>query len=179
VASLTTVLHSDGDEAYEWPQLYQQDLDFTTTYHLLGIGTTIIDFHIQDRLLCHMGHLCVPKRECAKMIWEAHYSQVAGHFGVEKIVVILQKHFYWAKLRQDVSKYIRSFTACSISKPAIKKKGLCVRKTGPWSNKIKQTQKQNKEYTQYNRDTDLCGSPSVGYVHQRNFQVLPLLLSNI
>jgi hypothetical protein len=53
------------------------------------------------------------------------------------------------------------------------------RKTGPWSNKIKQMQKQNTEDTQYNRDTDLRGSPSVGYVHQRNCQVLPLLLSII
>jgi hypothetical protein len=54
-----------------------------------------------------------------------------------------------------------------------------VRKTGLWSNKIKQMQKQNIEDTQYNRDTDLRGSPSVGYIHQRNCQVLPLLLSNI
>jgi hypothetical protein len=53
-----------------------------------------------------------------------------------------------------------------------------VRKTGPWSNKIKQMQKQNTEDTQYKRDIDLCGSPSVGYVHQRNCQVLPLLLSS-
>jgi hypothetical protein len=44
----------------------------------------------------------------------------------------------------------------------------CVRKTGPRSNKIKQMQKQNIEDTQYKRDTDLRGSPSVGYVHQRN-----------
>jgi hypothetical protein len=47
-----------------------------------------------------------------------------------------------------------------------------VRKTGPRSNKIKQMQKQNTEDTQYKRDTDLRGSPSVGYVHQRNCQVL-------
>jgi hypothetical protein len=36
-----------------------------------------------------------------------------------------------------------------------------VRKIGPWSNKIKQMWKQNTEDTQYNRDTDLCDSPSV------------------
>jgi hypothetical protein len=53
-----------------------------------------------------------------------------------------------------------------------------VRKTGPQRNKIKQMQKQNTEDTQYKRDTDLRGSPSVGYVHQRNCQVLPLLLSS-
>jgi len=53
-----------------------------------------------------------------------------------------------------------------------------VRKTGPWSNKIKQMRKQNTEDTQYKRYTDLRGSPSVRYIHQRNWQVLPLLLSN-
>jgi hypothetical protein len=39
-------------------------------------------------------------------------------------VVILQKHFYWPKLRQDVRKYIKSCTAYAISKLAIKNKGL-------------------------------------------------------
>jgi hypothetical protein len=43
---------------------------------------------------------------------------------MDKVVVILHKHFYWPKLRQDVNKYIRSCTACSISKPTIKNEGL-------------------------------------------------------
>jgi hypothetical protein len=49
---------------------------------------------------------------------------VAGHFDVEKIVAMLQKHFYYPKLRQEVGKYIRSCTACSIAKPTTKKQGL-------------------------------------------------------
>ena len=49
---------------------------------------------------------------------------MAGHFGVEKTVAILHKHFYWPKLRQYVNKYIRSCIACAISKPTIKKQGL-------------------------------------------------------
>jgi hypothetical protein len=117
MATLTTVLHSCGHEASEWTQLCQQHPEFATTYQLLGIGTSVTNFHIQDRLLCHLGHLYVPTSEHAKLIWEAHYSWMAGHFGVEKIVVVLQKHFYWPKLRQDVSKYIRSCTACAIAKP--------------------------------------------------------------
>jgi hypothetical protein len=102
---------------------------------MLGIGTTIDEFHLQDGLLCHLGHLCVPSSEHVKMIWESHYSRVAGHFGVEKIVEVLQKYFYWLKLRQDVSKYIISCTACSISKPTIKKQGLYTplpTPDGPW-----------------------------------------------
>jgi hypothetical protein len=98
VAALTTVLHSCGHEAYEWPQLYQQYPDFATTYQLLGTGASLTDFNIQDRLLCHMGHLYVLASECANLIWESHYSQVVGHFGMEKTAVVLQKHFYWPKL---------------------------------------------------------------------------------
>jgi hypothetical protein len=83
------MLHSYGHEASEWPQLYQQDPYFATTYQLLGTCTNVTYFHIKDKLLCHLGHLCVPTSERAKMIWEAHYSQMAGHFGVEKNVAIL------------------------------------------------------------------------------------------
>jgi hypothetical protein len=46
VVSLTTLLHSCGHEASEWPQFYQQDPDFATTYHLLGTGAIVIDFQI-------------------------------------------------------------------------------------------------------------------------------------
>jgi hypothetical protein len=58
------------------------------------------------------------------LTWEAHYSWVVGNFGVDKIVAILQKHFFWKKLRHDVSRYIISCTVCAISKLAIKKQGL-------------------------------------------------------
>jgi hypothetical protein len=98
VVALTTVLHSYGHEASEWPQLYQQDLNFTTTYQLLGTGTNVTDFHIQDKLLCHLGHLYVPVSKRAKMIWEDLYSQMARHLGMEKTMVILHKHFYWPKI---------------------------------------------------------------------------------
>jgi hypothetical protein len=49
---------------------------------------------------------------------------VAGHFGVEKTVAILKKHFYWLKLRQEVNKYIRPCIVCAITKPTTKKQGL-------------------------------------------------------
>jgi hypothetical protein len=46
VAALTTMLHSNGHEAYEWPQIYQQDPDFTTTYQRLGTSVNVTNFHI-------------------------------------------------------------------------------------------------------------------------------------
>jgi hypothetical protein len=98
VTTLTMVLDSCGHETYGWPQLYETDPDFTTTYQMLGANAVVDNFHLQDGLLCHLGHICVPSSERAKLIWESHYSRVAGHFGIEKTVVMLQKHFYWPKL---------------------------------------------------------------------------------
>jgi hypothetical protein len=49
---------------------------------------------------------------------------MAGHFGMDKMVVVIKKHFYWLKLQEDVNKYIRSCTICAIAKPGIKKQGL-------------------------------------------------------
>ena len=95
---LTMVLNSCGHETSEWSQLYSSDSDFAATYQLLAAGTPVADFYLQDGLLCNLGHLCVPSNEHAKLIWEAHYSQVAGNFSVEKIVAVLHKYFYWPKL---------------------------------------------------------------------------------
>ena len=97
--ALTTVLYSCGHETFDWPLLYKSNPKLSYTYKALFGGMQVPKFHLQDALLCHLGHLCVPSSERAKMIWEAHYSQVAGHFGVEKIVAILRKYLYWVKLR--------------------------------------------------------------------------------
>jgi hypothetical protein len=90
VVTLTTVLDSCGHETSGWPQLYETDPDFATTYQMLGANAVVDNFHLQDGLLCCLGHICVPSSERAKLIWESHYSRVAGHFGVEKTVAMLQ-----------------------------------------------------------------------------------------
>jgi hypothetical protein len=118
------VLDSYSHETSRWPYLYETDPDFSTTNQMLGANSVVTNFHIQDRLLCRLGHLCVPSRERRKLILEAHYSWVGGHFGIEKTVEVLQKHFYWLKLQQDFCKYIRSCTTCVISKPTNKKQGM-------------------------------------------------------
>jgi hypothetical protein len=63
VATLTMVLNSCGHETSGWPQLYERDPDFSATYQMLGANTVVTDFHLQDGLLCHLGHLCVPSSE--------------------------------------------------------------------------------------------------------------------
>jgi hypothetical protein len=61
---------------------------------MLGSNAVVDNFHLQDGLLFLLGHICVPSSERAKLIWEAHYSWVAGHFSIKNTVAMLQKHFY-------------------------------------------------------------------------------------
>ena len=98
VTELTIVLNSCGHETSGWSPLYDNELDFATTYQAVSVGIVVANFHLQDGLLCHLGHLYVPSSERAKLILEAHYSQVEGHFGVDKMMAMLQKYFYWSKL---------------------------------------------------------------------------------
>jgi hypothetical protein len=65
------------------------------------------------------------------MNWEYHYIKVAGHFGMEKIVVLLQNYLYWPKLQEYARKYIRSCISCIIAKPVIKKQGIYIPMPNP------------------------------------------------
>ena len=89
IVSLTILLNSCEHETSDWLLLYKSDLEFGHTYKTLLEGMKVPNFHLQNALLCHLGHLCVPSSERTKMIWEVHYSRVTGHFGVDKIVAIL------------------------------------------------------------------------------------------
>jgi hypothetical protein len=120
MAVLATIFNSYGHETSKWPQLYTNGSDFGTAYQTLSAYKAVPKFHLHDGFLCHLSHLCVPSSEHAKLIWEAHYNRVVRQFGVEKTMIVLQYHFYWLKLRQDVRKYIRSCT----TKPTIKKHRL-------------------------------------------------------
>ena len=92
------MLDSCGHETFRWPKLYETDPNFATIYQMLGANAVVDNFHLRDGLLCRLGHVHVPSSERAKLIWEAHYIRVEGHFDVEKKGVMLQKHFYWSKL---------------------------------------------------------------------------------
>lgn len=65
-----------------------------------------------------------PMQNAKKLIWEAHYSKFVGHFGIGKTTAILQRYFYWPKLRNDVISYIQACTTCVISQPSNRKLGL-------------------------------------------------------
>jgi hypothetical protein len=57
VAAVTTVLNSCDHKTSGWPQLYKRDPNFIAAYQMLGTNTTVTNFHLQDKLLCHLFHL--------------------------------------------------------------------------------------------------------------------------
>jgi hypothetical protein len=56
---------------------------------MLGENLVVANFHIQEGLLFHVGHLYVPLSEKEKIIWESHYNQVERPFRIENIVIVL------------------------------------------------------------------------------------------
>ena len=60
------------------------DSEFASIYQSPCLGTLVANFHLQEGFLYHLCHLYVPSSKHAKLIWEAHYSQVVGHFDIEK-----------------------------------------------------------------------------------------------
>jgi hypothetical protein len=75
-------------------------------------------------LLYKLDKLCVPKGERLQHIGEARTSKVAGHFGVRKIVVNLQRYVYWFRMQEDVARFIRGSILCCTNKLGNKKQGL-------------------------------------------------------
>lgn len=51
--------------------------------------------HVHDKLLYHLGKLCIPKDERVHVVKEAHTSLISSHFGVGKTIAQLQRYSYW------------------------------------------------------------------------------------
>ena len=72
-----------------------------------------------------------------RILWmrETHTSKVAGHFGITNTLQNLQTYVYWPRMQQDVARFMRGCTLCSISKPSNRKLGLYMPlpvPTRPW-----------------------------------------------
>ena len=65
---------------------------------------------------CQVVHqVVVLKVHHKEIISIAHDSPMAGHLGVRKTHDRILNHFWWPKLRKDVSEYCRSYHTCRVS----------------------------------------------------------------
>jgi hypothetical protein len=59
VVALTTVIDSCGHETFGWPQLYEIDPDFATTYQMLGANAVVNYFSYSGWVVVPFGpYLC-------------------------------------------------------------------------------------------------------------------------
>jgi len=56
----------------------------------------------------------------------AQTSLIAGHFGVGKTVAQIQRYYYWPRINESVSIYVKGCSMCATSKPSNRKLGLCI-----------------------------------------------------
>jgi len=49
--------------------------------------------------------LVVPRKQVREILEEAHDSSSGGHFGVNKSLEKIRKHFFWATCKQDVENW--------------------------------------------------------------------------
>lgn len=63
----------------------------------------------------------IPKSLRPKILYECHDSTVSGHLGILKTYKRACLHYYWPKMKYDITKYVNKCTVCLASKPVQKK----------------------------------------------------------
>jgi len=105
-------------------ELYEHDSDFSHIYHSYALAAQNYFFRHNGYLLKDK-RLCVPKISITELlVQEAHEGGLMGHFGVQKTLDILHKHFYWPHMKHDAHKSCEKCLVCKRSKSRVMPHGL-------------------------------------------------------
>jgi hypothetical protein len=118
---------------------YSLDVYFKEVYVNLCHSNHVeeLDYHVHDKILYHLGKLCIPQGERVNIIRETHSSLIPGHFGVSKTMANLQRYCYWPKMNESVSRYVRGCSLCATMNPSNRKLDLytpLLVPSHPWEN---------------------------------------------
>jgi len=82
-------------------------------------------FSITNELLCWRNRIYVPEGLRQRVMQLEHDSNVAGHFGRDRMLELLTRNFYWNNMERDVRKYCNECEICQRTKaPRHAKHGL-------------------------------------------------------
>ncbi|XP_057543336.1 uncharacterized protein LOC130821562 [Amaranthus tricolor] len=74
-------------------------------------------FSIHQGFLFKGNRLCIPKLPLRSvLVKEVHEGSIAGHFGIQKTLDMLAKHFYWPKMLGTVGKHVLKCEPCHKAK---------------------------------------------------------------
>ena len=105
-------------------ELYPTDADFKGLYSSCA-KTGQGKYYISDGYLFYLNRLCVPQGSVRELlVWEAHCGGLMGHFGREKMLAMLQEHFFWPHMTRDVNRVVDHCLACRRAKSKVRPYGL-------------------------------------------------------
>ncbi|WOG81677.1 hypothetical protein DCAR_0100828 [Daucus carota subsp. sativus] len=105
-------------------ELYKDDPSFGQIWEH-SANRPIRDFVIQDSFLFKNNRLCIPTCSLREaVIFEAHEGGLAGHFGRDKTLALVQEIFYWPRMERDVKRHVERCRTCHIAKSHSQNTGL-------------------------------------------------------
>ena len=73
-----------------------------------------------------MTKLCIPRTSFRDLlIWEMHVGGLAGHFGRDKTIALVEDRFYWPSRKKDVVRIVAQCKACQLAKAKKQNIGIC------------------------------------------------------
>ena len=91
---------------------YQTCPDFAEMYRLCQ-STPQGLFSIHQGYLFKGNKLCIPKISLRTvLVKEVHEGSIAGHFGIQKTLDMLAKHFFWPRMLGTVGKHVLRCETC-------------------------------------------------------------------
>jgi len=58
------------------------------------------------------------------LIREVHSGSLAGHYGENKTLSMLQEHYYWVRMSKDVQNILKRCATCQVAKSYLLPQGL-------------------------------------------------------
>lgn len=87
--------------------------------------STSNDYHSLDNYLFKSNVLCIQQGSLREsLITEAHSSGLTGHYGRDKIYILVSERFFWPQLRKDVNNFVRHCVVCQTTKGQSQNTGL-------------------------------------------------------
>lgn len=67
----------------------------------------VVTLQEKDGLFLFQDKHFIPESQRLLVLKTCHHHPLAGHFGVQKNIYLVQRSFWWTKLKRDCEKYVR------------------------------------------------------------------------
>ena len=130
LSRLTVTLHRMSAHVIGFDRLkneYSACPDFGIIYNEVSNGNRqeYLDFLVENGYLFKVTKLCVPRTSFRDLlVWEMHAGGLAGHFGRDKTIALVEDRFYWPSLKRDVARIVAQCKTCQIAKAKKQNTGL-------------------------------------------------------